>query len=45
MTKVERFGSFAETTRQNAKLVGSFDGDPFDDCPRGQYPCDGVSVS
>ena len=38
---LESFGSMQEKTAENAKLPGSFDGDPFQDCPPGQFPCDG----
>jgi hypothetical protein len=38
---VEAFGTMCEKTEQtgdppNAKLPGTFDGDPFEDCPPGQ---------
>lgn len=39
---VKVFGTMREMTQQgdpNAKLAGSHDGDPFEDCPRGQFPC------
>lgn len=42
---VERFGSLAEVTRQSGqKFTGIHDQSAHqDDCPRGQFPCDGVS--
>ena len=33
---IEAFGSMQEKTAENAKLPGTFDGDPFEDCPPGQ---------
>jgi hypothetical protein len=42
---LEMFGTMHEKTLEgnpNAKLEGSFDGDPFEDCPPGQFPCDGA---
>jgi hypothetical protein len=42
---LEMFGTMHEKTQEgdpNAKLEGSFDGDPFEDCPPGQFPCNGA---
>lgn len=44
---VETLGSMREKTQENAKLAGSFDGDPFEDCPPGQFEmggCNGIGV-
>jgi hypothetical protein len=43
---IEIFGTMREKTEQeppNAKLVGSFDGDPFEDCPPGQFEMGGCN--
>ena len=37
---LEMLGSMREKTLDNAKLPGSFDGDPFEDCPPGQFEMD-----
>lgn len=41
--QLAELGSIQEKTETNAKLIGSFDGDPFEDCPPGQYKMDGCN--
>jgi len=44
---LEMFGTMHEKTEQeppNAKLAGSFDGDPFEDCPPGQFKMGDICV-